>query len=280
MLNRKVQRVVINGGLGNQMFQYAFYLSLKHKGHTCILDNNMFSYVKMHSGYELEKVFGIQETKCTSSLFHRLQLKLIYKYKPSRLVFKEQPYEYCNDAYESSCWYYVGVWIHPSYFQGIETELRKAFRFISINDKNIGFSNELKDTESVSLHIRRGDYLNFSKYNVCTEEYYKKAINNFLDSVDNPVFIVFSDDPDWCKSYLKQFNVNYKIVDWNKGQDSFQDMFLMSQCKHNIIANSTFSWWGAWLNQNESKVVIAPSEWTKNHSMNYTLPNWSFINLK
>lgn len=275
-----VRRVLVNGGLGNQMFQYAFYLSLKNKGYRCVLDSSMFSYTNMHSGYELEKVFGIKENLCDKTAYHKLTLKLLYKFRPTGLVFSDKPFKYCGDAYESPCWYYIGVWIHPSYFQSIETELRNAFRFISINDKNISFSNEMKDSESVSLHIRRGDYLNNPIYNVCKEVYYKKAINKILESVDNPVFIVFSDDPDWCKSYLKQFNVNYKIVDWNKGQDSYQDMFLMSQCKNNIIANSTFSWWGAWLNQNEGKMVIAPSEWTKKHSMSYTLPNWSYINLK
>lgn len=277
MLNRKIQRVVINGGLGNQMFQFAFYLSLKKRGHKCILDNNMFSYVKMHSGYELEKVFGIQETMCTNSLFHRLQLKLMYKYKPTRLVFKEKPYEYCSDAYESICWYYIGVWIHPSYFMGIEAELRIAFRFISVNDKNINFSNELKEFESVSLHIRRRDYLYNPNYNVCKEEYYKKAINKILESLDNPIFVVFSDDPDWCDLYLKQFNVDYKIVNWNKGSDSYQDMFLMSQCKHNVIANSTFSWWGAWLNNNSGKIVIAPKKWTTTIPMDKPQEGWHML---
>lgn len=275
-----MQHILLNGGLGNQMFQYAFYLSLKNKGHRCIIDNSMFSYVKMHSGYELEKVFGIKEDMCSSSLFHRMEVKLLYKYKPTCLVFSDKPFEYCGDAYGSSCWYYIGVWINPSYFAGIESELKKAFCFVSVNDMNMKFSEELRSIEAVSLHIRRGDYLNNPIYNICTEDYYKKAIDKVLGIVNEPVFIVFSDDADWCKSYLKQFKVNYKIVDWNRGKDSFQDMFLMSQCKHNVIANSTFSWWGAWLNQNKDKVVIAPSEWTTKSSMNYTLPNWSFINLK
>lgn len=278
MFHRVCQRVLINGGLGNQMFQYAFYLSLKNKGYRCILDCSMFSYTNMHSGYELKKVFGIKEAFCDKTIYHKVILKLLYKFKPTGLVFSDKPFKYCGDAYDSSCWYYIGVWIHPSYFRGIETELRKSFRFISINDRNISFSKELRTSESVSLHIRRGDYLNNPIYNVCTEEYYKKAIDKILESVGNPFFVVFSDDADWSRFCLKQFNVNYKIVDWNRGQDSYQDMFLMSQCKHNIIANSTFSWWGAWLNQNDDKIVIAPSNWTINHPMSYTLPNWSFIN--
>ena len=141
-------------------------------------------------------------------------------------------------------------------------------------------------SQTVSKHVSKSmeDYgislVNFyiQSVNFPSEDF--GAINKILERVENPVFVVFSDDPDWCKSYLKQFKVNYRIVDWNKGQDSYQDMFLMSQCKHNIIANSTFSWWGAWLNQNENKVVVAPSEWTKKHSMNYTLSNWSFIKSK
>lgn len=278
-LFRTVQRVLVNGGLGNQMFQYAFYLSLKKRGHNCILDNSMFNYVKMHQGYELERVFGIIAPTCNITPFHRLELRFLNKYRPSSMVFCDKPYKYCENAFISKCNYYIGCWIHPLYFANIEEKIRKEFQFVGINERNKHFSEDLSNVESVSLHIRRGDYLKNPIYGVCDEHYHKKAINWINDRVDNPFFIVFSDDVEWCNEYLNQFKVNYRMVDWNIGQDSYQDMFLMSQCKHNIIANSTFSWWGAWLNTNNNKIVVAPNMWTTNIKMDYSLPQWVYIEI-
>lgn len=272
-----VRRVLVNGGLGNQMFQYAFYLSLKAKGLECCLDNSLFDYAKMHQGYELESVFGISETTCRQSPLHGFIVRVLYKYKPQRIVFCDKPYMYCQDAYTSNARYYSGCWIHPSYFAGIEDYVREAFQFKNVSEKNLDFLKDLATVNTVSLHIRRGDYLKNPIYGVCDENFHSSAINWINERVESPIFIVFSDDVEWCNEYLKQFNINYRMVDWNKGWDSYQDMFLMSQCKHNIIANSTFSWWGAWLNTNKNKIVVAPNRWTTNNQMDYSLPQWVFV---
>ena len=271
------QYVLVKGGLGNQMFQYAFYLSLKNQGADCVLDNSMFDVVTMHQGYELDRVFGISAPRVRQTWLHRSAVRIIYKYKPKSIVFADKPYKYCQDALASQNMFFIGCWIHPSYFTSIEEEVRNAFSFVGINEKNKQFVDELSNIESVSIHIRRGDFLNTPIYDVCKEEYHKKAIDKIIENVNNPQFIVFSDDVQWCNEYLKRFNINYKMVDWNKGKDSYQDMFLMSQCKHNIIANSTFSWWGAWLNQNTNKIVIAPSKWTTEIDMDKTVKNWTII---
>lgn len=116
---------------------------------------------------------------------------------------------------------------------------------------------------TVSIHIRRGDYLSqqFSAGfgNCCPLAYYREAIHYMKTYLDDITFVLFSDDMDWVKMNLPLDNAIY--VDHNHGVDSWQDMYLMSMCQHNIIANSTFSWWGAWLNDNTDKIVIAPKRW-------------------
>jgi hypothetical protein len=123
--------------------------------------------------------------------------------------------------------------------------------------------NKILSTNSVSIHIRCGDYLS-PKYisiygGICTIEYYKRAISYILQTVDNPVFFIFSDDIEWTKDNITINNAIF--VSNNKGINSFLDMYLMSICKHNIIANSSFSWWGAYLNKNKNKKVIMPNRW-------------------
>ncbi len=271
------KRVLVKGGLGNQMFQYAFYLSLEEKGIDCILDKSLFDLVSMHQGYELNKVFGISIPVDAESWIHRSLVRLLYKYKPSNMVYSDVPYQYKEDVYHSKCLLYAGCWIHPSYFSAIEDKIKEAFIFRNVNDRNKLLANELTTINSVSIHIRRGDYLNNPIYSVCDASFHREAIRVITENVDNPQFMVFSDDPEWCHNYMKQFHVDYKMVDWNKGQDSFQDMFLMSKCKHNIIVNSTFSWWGAWLNANPDKIVVSPNKWTTDSEMNYSIKNWTFI---
>jgi hypothetical protein len=127
--------------------------------------------------------------------------------------------------------------------------------------------------DSTSIHIRRGDYLNYPDIHpVCDMDYYKKAIQHFSDKES---FVVFSDDIDWCK---KNFSNKFYFVE---GEKDYIDLYIMSQCKNNIIANSTFSWWGAWLNKNEVKKVIAPKKWFGskiNHNTNDLVPsNWERI---
>lgn len=148
------------------------------------------------------------------------------------------------------------------YFINIKENIKKLYRFPEIMDeKNKNIANKIKYSNSISLHIRRGDYLKEKGLgNLAPLFYYKAAIKYILKEVKNPVFFIFSNDIKWCKENLK---LDYPIyyINWNKGTKSFRDMQLMSLCKHNIIPNSTFSWWGAWLNDNPNKIVIAPERW-------------------
>lgn len=160
---------------------------------------------------------------------------------------------------------FMGTWQSQHYFQGAEREVREAFTFKVqlLNEKTRRLMGQLEQCESVSLHVRRDDYLSptYAKGfgGICTQAYYQTAIEYMRKRIGQPRLFVFSDDLDWCRSNLSIADAVF--VDWNRNEDSWQDMFLMSKCKHNIIANSSFSWWGAWLNTNPDKIVVAPKRW-------------------
>lgn len=144
-----------------------------------------------------------------------------------------------------------------------------------MNEKNQKILEKITQTNSVSIHVRRGDYYNNESAfkihgNITTKKYYENALEFIKEKVKNPVFFVFSDEFEWVKKNLYFFS-NYgevHIIDWNKGFDSYIDLQLMSNCKHNIIANSSFSWWAAWLNKNKNKIVISPKKWVNNINEN------------
>ena len=149
----------------------------------------------------------------------------------------------------------------------MEDELQEVFQFPIIKDKNnLEIINKIKNCNSVSVHIRRGDYLIDTNYRmfggICDENYYAEAFKIIKKYVQNPTFFIFSDDIEWSKMHICQ-KENCYFVTINKKEDSWKDMFLMSICKHNIIANSTFSWWGAYLNKNKSAIVISPDIFIK-----------------
>lgn len=158
--------------------------------------------------------------------------------------------------------YYVGTYFSIDLFDGIEDKIKSMFKFPEfLNKKNIELVDNYKNRETVSLHIRRGDYLgNPILGGLGNINYYKEAMQLIRKKVDNPVFIIFSNDVTWCKENFL-IPEEHIYVNWNKGENSFRDMQLMSLLKNNIITNSSFSWWGAWLNKNPNKIVITPERW-------------------
>ena len=175
---------------------------------------------------------------------------------------REESHEYYDYVLKSEKKYFSGYWQNEKYFKDIENDVRNAFKFPELDKKNLELSMLIRNTQSVSVHIRRGDYLlsqNSALANVCTDLYYKNSFSYVIKTIKNPHFFVFSNDIEWCRKNLKMHNVTF--VDWNNGEDSYKDMQLMSLCKHNIIANSSFSWWGAWLNEYNKKIVCVPNTW-------------------
>ena len=257
-------RIIVSGGLGNQMFQYALYLALKEKGRNVKLDTSLYSHVKMHNGYEMERCFGVKEPVVKSGKVHLFLLRLLLKIRP-KILLQGDVLHFDEKVFTTRSFYFHGHWQSEKYFKCIEDLIRDTFIFQNIDEENKMLAEEISSVNSISLHIRRGDYLGNSIYSgVCTEEYYMNAVEQMLSkiaSTRNLKLFVFSDDKDFATQFINKINYPAKLIDSNKGMDSYKDMYLMSQCKHNIIANSSFSWWGAWLNNNPNKIVIAPKKW-------------------
>lgn len=266
--------VRVTGGLGNQMFQYAMYKSLEKKGKLVKLDSKSFYETKKeHNGYELERIFDIKPNKPTKEdleKFDENNISTLLKIKrklfgDKKFVYDTKEYVFNKDVYKLKNSYLNGYWQSIKYFEGIENDIKKDFRFKNqLDNKNLEILNEIENSNSISIHIRRGDYMSPENYNmygcIATPTYYKKAIKVIEEKVENPTFFVFSNDMDWVKKNI-QINSRVFYIDINSGNGSYKDMQLMSNCKHNIIANSSFSWWGAWLNENKNKIVIAPKKW-------------------
>lgn len=163
-------------------------------------------------------------------------------------------------------WFIMGFWIEEKYIFGRLDEIRKQLRFPDItDDRNKKLADEIKSCNSVSIHVRRGDYLSTTYENMFValgRDYYEKAVNHIKEKTDDPKFFIFSDDGDFVRDEFTWLK-NKCIVTGNDGEDSFRDMQLMSLCKHNIIANSTFSQWGALLNENEGHITLYPAAYLK-----------------
>jgi hypothetical protein len=275
----------ILGGLGNQMFQYAAGLSLAVKLESELkMDVREFKDYSLHQGFELERIFSVQGTRASSNDLNRVLgwqssrlaksfiQKMNLSFLNSEKNVKEPSFEYWK-GFEilDGDLYLDGYWQSEEYFKNIEDNIRLNFEFkIPFDKKNQKLSEVIQSVDSISLHIRRGDYLNSNSANLihgtCSMDYYHNAINYLKRKLDAPVLFVFSDDIAWVKKNLGT-DLKAYYVSHNIAKNSYRDMQLMSLCNHNIIANSTFSWWGAWLNKNRDKIVIAPQKWFANDEM-------------
>jgi len=268
------------GGLGNQMFQYAVGRRAAYINNTSLkldiagyenqadITPRKYSLDIFNIKEEFVNTNEIRKLKKTASLFSRFMLGNKQSYvKEKHFQFDQNILKIKNNTYLE------GYWQSEKYFKDIEIIIRKEFSFKEevqdkLNKKNI---SQIVNSNSISIHIRHGDYIfdkgTHERHGVCKLEYYKRAIELIIKKVKNPHFFVFSDDHKWMKQNLiLKYPYNY-IVN-NFGNKDYEDMRLMGLCKHNIIANSSFSWWGAWLNQNKNNIVIAPNKWFKDKSTN------------
>ncbi len=254
------------GGLGNQMFIYAFYLQMRKRFSNVRIDLTDMMHYNVHYGYELHKVFGLPRTEfCMNQ-----PLKKVLEFLFFRTIVERKQHGRMEPYTCQYVWplvYFKGFYQSERYFSEVKDEVRECFTFnpALANRSSQQMMEQIQnDPQAVSIHIRRGDYLNPKHYDtigcICQLPYYKHAVSEIKKYVSNPHFYVFSEDLDWVKANLPLENAQY--IDWNKGADSWQDMMLMSCCKHHIICNSTFSWWAAWLNPLVEKTVIMPEQWT------------------
>lgn len=284
--------VVASAGLANMMFSYALVLAFRKRGIRAILFVSTANAA--HHGYELESVFKYvnpyEGTSPLVSTYYKMLGKLktwhIRSFYPSNkflfFPFREHRVPECvlyypdvledfskNEFFDRQCQSY-------RYYENCREELYHAFSFDQsmLSKKTVEIEKQIVSCNSVSVHVRRGDYLlaaNRGLGSVCDDSYYCRAIDYIKSKVENPYFFIFSDDKEWVTSNMKLSNAT--IVDHNYGRDSWQDMYLMSRCQNNILANSSFSWWAAYLNQSPKKIVVTPKRWWADFEKDDVVPN-------
>ena len=261
--------VKIVGGLGNQMFGYAFAKAIEKKGHEVKIDISSYQTYTLHE-YQLEK-YNIDIPVSTkdennklysqtliAKILRKIGLDFSRRIQEKNFFYKKEFLEVKNKTY------FEGYFQSEKYFKDIKNVITKQF---SIKPSISSYTNDLKkiiidSNNSCSLHIRRGDYVNaknISTHGISGLDYYKNAIKYLEKKFGILTYFIFSDDIEWCKNNLNVDNAVF--VNSEEKRIAHEDIYLMSLCNHNIIANSSFSWWGAWLNINDDKIVIAPKDW-------------------
>ncbi len=270
----------MSGGIGNQMFQYALYLKLVSLGKDVKFDD-VTEYELDNARPIMLSVFGIEYPKATREelvemtdasmdFLSRVRRKLLGRksgeYHEASIDFDEKVLE-AEDAYLCGCFQ------SERYFKDIECEVREAYRFRNveisgdIREQIEEYGRQIRESESVSIHIRRGDYLDAADVygGICTDAYYNKAIRYMMEKYENPHFFVFTNDSfwaeKWCEVRERELGKPFVTIKGTSEETGYIDLMLMSQCKAHIIANSSFSWWGAWLDDSPQKCVVAPVKW-------------------
>lgn len=297
---RIIKMIVVKfqGALGNQMFEYAFMRKLEVVYKGCDIYAHI-PKIKDFNGYEIENVFPVSIKKAPKGVTAKLSdfypvdrkidkvieffFKIRRNYAGSKESYLRQddntafyPSVYELNALKS--YYMDGVWANAHYLEGIDDIIRKDFVFSNDRgEKNQEYMDEIDSCESVCIHVRRNEYVSMG-LSVVSDNYYKSAVEFIKTKVVNPKFYVFSDDHDYCKDLFDGL-IEYTLVEGNIKENSYRDMELMSHCKHNIIANSTFSFWGAYLNSNINKIVIAPNMTWGNLRFPFACDDWTILDV-
>lgn len=304
MIEDASKRIVkFKGGLGNQIFQYAFFLNLK-KNHPNVkidissYDNDSFELDLIFNCIDLKSIATSEELDCSRDIGSFIRVRkwigIIFFKNPNQFIRKShfiQPFatgfeESLSERQES---YFDGYWQNEKYFKNSQSELLEILKFDNISTESRAYELKMKQGNSVALHVRRRDK-GSSRWNpikftwialttrICSRRYYGHAMKYIQENVDEPVFYIFSNDIKWAKKNLK-FSGEYYFVDCNQLNNWHEDMYLMSKCKHNIISISSFSWWSAWINDDPSQIVIAPKKWLSRREIKPDVipDNWTQI---
>ena len=291
--------IQVAGGLGNQLQQYALYRKFVRMGKEARLDLSWFDEIKENDGeakvtsrnLELAYFDRLVYETCTREEKERLtgsdglSGKLRRKLLPSTIHWFHESKMYHPEILSFEDMYLSGYFACEKYYSDILYDLREKIQFPpSGNPLNRELAQEMRECASISVHVRRGDYLNEENKamfgNICTDAYYRKAMEIIKEEVPDAHFYLFSDDVTYVKE--KYQGDEFTVVDFNHGRDSFYDMWLMSNCRHNICANSTFSFWGARLNGNEGKIMVRPtihknSQVFRKEEMDELWQGWRFV---
>lgn len=286
--------VNITGGLGNQLFQYAFAKRIQLETHEeiCLNIFELEHYDKKRTfclnNYKLINDCSVSKKKLPwfvhrrnyfSKIIRKIDAKLFYKFGKT----KNSYIWYLNDRIElfeanpNKDVYIGGYWQDPSYSLPAINEIRESLQLCSsLSKENNLMIEEMQAGNSVCVHIRRGDYVG-TAYEVCTIDYYLTAITEMKNIVPEAMFYIFSDDNEWVE---QNFILDESFCLIPQGNPAHLDLYLMSKCKHFIISNSTFSWWAQYLGENSEKVVFAPNKWHRdNESMSLFMPEWRLIDI-
>lgn len=275
----------MNGGLGNQMFQYALGRSLAIKNNTVlkleiseleVLKDRKYLLDNFNIKAEMatsEEVMSFTNSNSLRNLIFKFQNKLFSKKYYEKPIVIEQYYHFDENilrVHNNS--FLKGYWQCERYFLEYKDQIQSDFTVKNKpNEVNAKMIEKIQKCNAVSLHVRRGDYVSNKSTNVyhgtCSIEYYRKCIDYINKKVNNPVFFVFSDDYEWTKRELPIKGEVY-YMEHNSTETPYEDIRLMYNCKHFIIANSSLSWWGAWLGRNKDKIVLAPQKWFNNSENN------------
>lgn len=263
------------GGLGNQMFQYALYLNLKAAGKEVYFDLSFYDSAENKKKL-ITDVFLLELPRAKESDIIKIRdssMKIVDRIRRKLFGSKgkvciDSEEEFQREIFEMDNVFLSGYWQSEKYFKNVELQVREKFNFIdNMTEYQKDILKAVKSKNSVAVHIRRGDYLELSEIfgNICTEEYYQKAIKYF-EQMEKVHFFIFSNDIKYVKQTYHGSDITI-VESYSDFPYCNMDMYLMSQCRHKIIANSSYSWWGAWLNNNHDKKVIAPNKWLNTKSM-------------
>lgn len=254
----------LHGRLGNQMFQYAAAYGLAARLSVPFSIDTRRAVYKGEG--ELRRVFDLdwaEPEKLPPSQNERpLAYYLWRAFKTSPKIYRERTLAY-DPNFETlgDGTYLHGYWLSEKYFSNVEDELRKAFVYrYPMSSQNAEMAQQIAETTSICLHVRRGDFVDLGVNTFCDQSYYEKGLAAVSEGLKDPTVFVFSDDPQWAKDHLP-LPFKKVVVDFNGPETDYEDQRLMSLCEHNVIANSSFSWWAAWLNKNPEKRVAGPKKW-------------------
>lgn len=285
--------VQLSGGLGNQMFEYALYLKLKSMGKEVKIDDfTCYGEQELQRTNQLS-VFGVSYERLSEQEYialtdssmrpaDRVRRKLLGR---RDLSYREASCNFDPEVLRREPTLLLGYFQSEQYFADIKEQVREAFRFQGTDAKTPGLFlpaeqqellSEIRGSEAVSVHIRRGDYLSAQNQalfgGICDDAYYERALAEMKRRLPEAVFFFFSNDTEWVKERYR--GENCVVVEGNGEDAGFRDLFLMSQCRHHIMANSSFSWWGAWLDENPDKIVIAPKKWFNDRECRDIYTDW------
>lgn len=277
------ENIIINryfGGLGNQMFQYVFELNLRQGGKHVIADTSWYDEEISHKvrfcldnvfpsisiNRDVEKIKQLKEYLNNRSIGTRILNRLFPN--TCKVYTEKKEFEYDGQALGTKKVGVSGYWQCHKYVDNVSEGVREQFVFgDSLPSEAQAVLEHIENSNTVFVHIRGGDYIKELGVHklfggICTSEYYHCAISMMRNRLHNPLFLVFTNDKRYAKSILEDIENIYFVSDYfSKPYEDWIDLMMMSKCKHAIIANSSFSWWGAWLIENRDKVVIAPEKW-------------------